>query len=442
MTASGERLLQTSRAKHWLNQFDPRDRGAAELLVRSLILVSTDEVETALAGLIRHRRAEVVNDPLRPSEAQAPIALYAMREIDRYCEVPVGTRRLRHGCNVLTRSQLNATPRQAGSTWLPLYFDSCERDASASPVGLKEVGSEGSLAFLIKRLCRRKPGQAPEFIGHPSLDKLRLNKCREVFLVDDLIGSGERAESFIAAFCRHPTIASWLSGQFLRVSVIAFAASQWGVARARKARPQVSAVHYEHDVLSGRHCLPEDGQEILIDLCRRYGKRTGSPRMALGFGSAEDEPHGLCTMVFAYKCPNNAPAILWAGKEGQWMPLFERLPSQGVLECFHGGGNDARRAVLFALLSALEGQHRLGMEAVNLRTGLGLSVCQRRIEWCQVNGLVDDRLRLTAAGRRELRHFRQREAAAQRQTAARDRMLDDGEPFYYPSELRAARADV
>jgi hypothetical protein len=439
MTASGERLLQTPRAQHWLEQFKPADRGAAELLVRSLTLVSTDEVETTLAGLIRNRRAEVVNDPLRPGEPIAPIALYAMREVDRFCELPAGTRLPRHDFKVLTRAQVNTkNPETAvGSTLRPFYFESCERDARASPVGLTEVGSEGSLAFLFKRLCRRKRGQAPEFIAHPSLDQLRRKKCREVFLIDDLIGSGERAESFIPAFCRQPTIASWMCGKFLRVSVIAFAASQWGVARARKARPRVSAVQYEHDVLSGEHWLPEDRRDILIYLCRRYGKRTGCPRMALGYGGSDDQPEGLCAMVFAYKCPNNAPAILWAGNEDQWMPLFEPIPSQGLLDCFQGGGDEARRSVVFALLSALEGRHQPGIEAVNRRTGLGLSVCQRRIEWCQVNGLVDGRLRLTRAGRRELRHFRQREAAV-----VQPGPVDDGEPFYYPTQLRAARADV
>jgi hypothetical protein len=440
MSVAGERLLRTSRAECWLRQFDPRDRGAAELLVRSLILVSKDELDTTLAELIRHRRIEVRNDPLRPGEPEKPIALYGIREIENYCELPSGSIRPRYNSAILTRGQVDSKHRaqEIGTSLLPVYFENCRRDARASPVRAREVGSEGDIAYLIERLRRETLRQPGGFLAHPSLDKLRKNECRDVFLIDDLIGSGDRASRFILAFCRHPTIASWLSGGFLRVSVIAFAATRWGLTQVRNTKPRVSAVHHQHDVLSGQHWWPEDQRETLLDLCRRYGEKTGQPEMALGYGSTDAYPEGLCCMVFSYKCPNNAPAILWAGKGKAWMPLFERSPSDGLLACFQAGSEDAQRSVLVALLGALHGRQRLSVEEVNRRTGLGMSVSQRWLEWCEVNGLVDglaeDRMRLTRAGRRELQHPGQIEEARPRKGG-----IAEPEPFYYPSKLRASR---
>jgi hypothetical protein len=246
MTVSGERLLQTPRAQRWIDQFDPRDRGTAELLVRSLVLVSKDELETTLVALIRQRRAEARNDPLRPGEPESPIALFGIREIDRYCEVAQTGSRPRFNSAILTRGQVDRKHRtqEIGSTLLPFYFETCQRDAWSSPVGSVEVGSEGDVAYLIRRLSKQTRRELSGFIAHPSLDKLRQKKCRDVFLVDDLIGSGDRTSKFIPGFCRHPTIASWLSGGFLRISVIAFAATRWGLLRARKARPRVSSIRY------------------------------------------------------------------------------------------------------------------------------------------------------------------------------------------------------
>jgi hypothetical protein len=438
MTASGERLLRTSRAQRWISQFDPGDRGTAELLVRSLTLVPKDELETTLAGLIRHRRSEVVNDPLRAGERESPIALFAIREIDRYYDLREGTRLGRHS-KILGRAAI-ANKREIGATLLPFYFETCELDARAAAVGTTEVGSEGDIAYLITRLWRQTRRVAAGFLSHPSVDKLRQNKCRDIFLVDDLIASGDRACEFITAFRRHPTIASWLKGGLLRVSVIAFAATQLGLEQVRKANRRVSAVQYEHDVVSGQH-WPEDRRQLLIALCRRYGKRTSSPEMALGYGSTDDAPQGLCSMVFSYKCPNNAPSILWAGKGSEWMPLFQRIPAEGLLDCFQAGAGDARRSTFFALLKAIHGRHRSSVEDINRRTGLGMSACRRGLEWCELNGLVSgvdgERLRLTKAGRRELQHFERAESPRPKRST-----LAEPETFYYPTQLRASQGCV
>jgi hypothetical protein len=409
-------------------------------LVRSLVLVSKDELETTLVALIRHRRAEARNDPLRPGEPESPIAMFGIREIERYCEVALTGSRPRYNSAILTRGQVDSKHRtqEIGSTLLPFYFESCKRDARSSPVGSVEVGSEGDVAYLIKRLSRETRGESSGFIAHPSLDKLRQKKCRDVFLIDDLIGSGGRTSMFIPAFCRHPTVASWLSGGFLRISVIAFAASRWGLQRARKARPRVSTIRYEHDVLSGRRCWPEDRQAELVDLCQRYGERTGCPEMALGYRGTDEGSPGLCCMVFSYKCPNNAPAVLWAGNGARWMSLFNPIPSEGLLECFQGGADDIRQSILLVLLTALRYQRRLSVEEVNRRAGLGMSVCQRWLEWCDVNGLVEgvanNCLRLTRSGRREVEHPGQLDGAG-----PADAAVAEHEPFYYPSKLRATR---
>jgi hypothetical protein len=155
MTEAANRLLRTPRAQRWIEQFDPRDRGAAELLVRSLVLVSKEELETTLVGLIRHRRIEVLNDPLRPGERESPIALFGIRELDRYCEVPRAGCRPHSNSSILTRDEVAGRKQEIGSTLRPFYFENCTRDARAGPVGTTEVGSEGDIAFLITRLCRQ-----------------------------------------------------------------------------------------------------------------------------------------------------------------------------------------------------------------------------------------------------------------------------------------------
>lgn len=409
MAATGARLLRTPRAQQWLAQFDLREQPAAELLVCSLVLVPQDELDVTLAGLIRRRRDEVRERPLRDGESPAPIALYGIREVERFCEVAEPGRRPTPAATVLAKSEMTKPQRRAiGRTFLPVYFENCRPDARAFPVGHR-VGSEGPVAYLTNRLAR-ETWKAPDgYLDHPPLGTVRERRCRDVFLIDDLIGSSDRTAGFVPAFARHPTVASWLRGRFLRLSVISYAATRWGEERVSRCGVPVHSVCYEHPVLSGRHWWPADRRQAVIDLCRRYAGRTSRPNMPLGY-DAEDDARGPCCMVFSYKCPNNAPAILWAGRPAEegdpgWLALFPQLPADdGLGACFHDGGADARRSVLLAVLSAIQSGSRRA-EEVNRRTELGLIRTSSVLAWCAENGLVTARFQLTRAGRREMRHL-------------------------------------
>lgn len=271
-TERGQPHLDSTKVVEWINQFETLDRPTAALLFESLILVPATEYEASMYSLIkRHLKIN-----------RHAVALFAARELN---ELPYFS---------LTdpKARPNAVNNGAG------------------------VGSEGPTAHLIRDIAKRL---GPRVLDHPSIHIMRTCKCREILLIEDIAGTGGHVQKFITALCSHPTIKSWLSLKYLKLTVLVFAKTKQARERIL-ANKHVEGVISERDLEPGRAIWSTEQEEQVVRLCRKYAQRTSRCRIPLGLGNA------FTCIVFQHKCPNTAPAILWAGSK-TWIPLFKQRPS-------------------------------------------------------------------------------------------------------------------
>ncbi|PZO71584.1 MAG: hypothetical protein DI636_03400 [Pelagerythrobacter marensis] len=401
------RLPNTLAGQAWLDQFDAEDRELAIRLLSTLTLVSQTAFERALQTLILAEATEI----------DGPVALYATRELAPDADY--------------FKDMANPVDPMA---------------ALDAVGGGADLGSEARIAAIIRNLCKTAP---KKLLNHPSLEMLRAARVRAIFTIDDIIGSGKRTASFLQAMWQSPSVMSWHSRDHIRFAALAYSATRIGERRVRalNSKPQVIVV---------RDCptfdaLPwhDDIGEAIRELCNRYGRRTSRPGMRLGFQKT------IAALVFEHGCPNNTPSILWApvSDKSEWKPLF---PDRTVLpETASAFPPDIMARDPIALLSDLTGDETeippailgeaplgnitatvLALAAAGVRsraalsyaTGYDIRACAGLIDRCVARGYLTATLRLTAAGRAELKETGWPEEP--------DRVPPRGEDGYYPHQLR------
>ena len=301
----------------WIEQFSPADRSTASFLLESLIFVSHADFISGLAKAIQaaHKTAD------------RPAALFAVREI---AERSKRKRRrmstggflawaLEHDPTLLAK-QGPHPPESNDLVIQDSYFDLNDRNArphAVRPGG--NVGSEGLVSHLLRDLCQ--PTGANSFSDHPSISSMKARKTRDIFFVDDFIGSGARVRAFADGFYAHPTIKSWMSYGLIRVTAISYAGTDIGIAHAGSHK-RIAAVLCSRLIERGRRAWTNSERTAVEGLCRKYAGRTSRSGIPLGYRRA------FSLVVFEHKCPNTAPAILWAGGK-TWKPLFKARPQLG-----------------------------------------------------------------------------------------------------------------
>lgn len=393
------KLVETTGAQDWLRQFHAQDVSAAQKLLETLTLVSHSAFERALTRQIERAA----------SGFEGPVALYAVREPEP------GT-----------------------------YLDSSGKPPDAVRRG-SDLGSEARVAAVIRNMARANPKQ---YLNHPGLDELRYFRCRALVLVDDFIGSGKRASSFLDSLWFSPSLRSWHSFGWIKLVVAAYSGTESGVAFVRKAVGHP-------DVQLYRDCptlwdLPwtQPLKDSVADLCKRYGARTSRPNMRLGFRDS------MSLLVFEHGCPNNVPAILWSSKGSKWRALFPstRVPLEQASafppdvskpeatvvvrdagdhrlaesEALKRGG-PIGSAILTVLAVISRGAR--GRAALSYATGLPISECGELLDRCVEAGFLTPTLKVTPAGRSEL-------ADAKEWAAGREKVPPRGNDVYYPHQLR------
>lgn len=304
-------ILDSETGRTWLEQFKESDQAAAADLALSIRLVDRSEVEPAI-------NVAVQKIGLAQSGSNA---LFAIREIETekgdedeqshlLIEWLASDELSSSGA---FRSYMNAVdPR-------PSYFPQ-NPDERPRAVGTQNsVGSEGPVANLIRDICRT--GGSQRWLDHPSISEMRNTKTRRIVLIDDIIASGTRAQTFLDAFFNNATMRSWGSFGYLEVFLVAYAAHSQAIAKL---------IEYKHIHGVRSHLTLESGSpewskwnHIAVEkLCHEYAHRTSRRRFPLGYKSA------FSTICFDYKCPNTVPAIIWAGSQ-EWKPLFTLRPRLG-----------------------------------------------------------------------------------------------------------------
>lgn len=281
-------LRETEAAQAWIEQFDAADRPIASLLLESLAFVESTELHRGIRDVVKRNLAE----------QGRPVALYAVREAP-----------------ILPRC-VHREPSKV--RYKKPYFDpdddTVRPDAVASGAG---VGSEGDLAHLIRDLHREFA--ANRALDHPSVHSMRSTKSPRIILVDDIIGSGKRTTEFVDWFCDHKTIRSWLSFHYVQIVVVAYAGVDKQSARLGRHR-FVSHAVCDRLIQQGRGLWTDHQRCAIKRLCHKYASATSHPWLPLGFREA------FTCLVFEHKCPNTAPAILWAEKKSTWKALFKARP--------------------------------------------------------------------------------------------------------------------
>lgn len=178
---------------------------------------------------------------------------------------------------------------------------------------------------------RRIPGSSTDRIKHiienlsrihgdriranPTVESMRNDRVRNVILVEDFIGTGDRITGYWRD--RAPkSVKSWISYGWTRLWVASYAAMDEGRIAMRRAMP-INDSHIA-TVVPARH--EKLGlTEPMAWVARKYGERLAG-RHWRGYGG------GGGLTVFQHGCPNNTPAILWCAR-GKFRPLF---PDRGV----------------------------------------------------------------------------------------------------------------
>jgi hypothetical protein len=439
-------LLETDRAQKWLEQFSDKDRTHAALLLESLHLVDRPTVESAIETTINNSIA-----------SSGTTAVFAVRELDP--EIPVDgivypspddtaiPPSIRVDGRKVFVSKEVIRAHRAGELEPRSYFPSDKTDRPPSVRVGTPVGSEGPLANFVRDICKRFGGTA--LLNHPSLAEMKATKTRKIILIDDVIGSGRRINTFIDGFLKHKTIRSWLSYKLITIQVITYAGSIFQIERLKK-HPIISNVDVTLQMPFGASEWNLPNREAIGQICQEYARLTSSPNLPYGFGNA------FTCLCFDYACPNTAPSILWAGSS-KWMAMFDTRPNLDFVSWpLPPDPIDREKRVLAALgqkrLSesdyekyvSFDGRRSLGPLAF-LAKGLrdprylaaALSLdeknCLRLIRQNYARGWLTAKLRITDSGKAELRHARKL-----RLTEESDD-IELSEEYYIPQSLRVSR---
>jgi len=414
-------LHRSQLAQNFVRQFDAADQALATRLLENLHLVSQEELAAALRELILERG----------QAGDGPVGLYAEREIRQSARKP----------HRLFEQPQRGIRRATGSG--PL---------AVSPVRRydQDVGSEGPIAQIVSQLCRQ---HRTLFLSHPGPDQIRAKKVRRIFIVTDLVGSGDRAWKYIEAAWRVRSVRSWWSLGYLKFEVIAFAATGKGKARveSHNSRPDV---HYQVPCPTIGNTFSEQAAADIAQLCVNYDPIARSPVDSLGYDGTG------ALLIFANGAPNNVPRMLFSNNRSRsWVPLFpQRVVADVPAEHFgtrytpdeiERRLTQMRQRVLasstalqrapkstqqFVLLLAALARAPRNLESIARRSGLtvtevkNLGARLRQLRW------ITKEWRPTDAGMGQLEHARN----VARQLQRRRRVTEQREEAeYYPQSLRA-----
>ena len=152
--------------------------------------------------------------------------------------------------------------------------------------------------------------------ANPTVNSMRSDRIKNIVLVEDFIGSGNRVSGYWKTEVSK-SVKSWISYGWTRVWVVSYGAIESGIANVRRKIPKLTESRIV-TVLPFKNSKTKLSEPMEI-VAQKYGEKLRG-KMWLGYGD------GGGTLIFQHGCPNNTPAILWAGN-GRFKPLF---PNRGI----------------------------------------------------------------------------------------------------------------
>jgi len=268
-------LENSPAANNWLAQFEAVDREVARQLLRKLTLVSESEFDFGLQAAIESILNKV---------GKENVALFHIPEP-------------------------------------PSVFDTD---------GVRRI--KGSSADRVKHLLENLVRIHGDRVrSNPNVHSMRADRIRNIILVEDFIGSGDRISGYwkADAGAADRSVKSWLSYGWTKIWVVSYAAIEDGIVNVRRTIPKLT-----RDRIVTVLPVQEPRSRLtspMVVIAQKYGARLRGG-MWLGYSG------GGGTVVFQHGCPNNAPAILWANG-----PRFRALfPDRGIptdLQLYFGRHN-------------------------------------------------------------------------------------------------------
>jgi hypothetical protein len=354
-------INHTPEIRRWLDQFSSdREPAAIDVLLK-------------LQFIRRDVYAEWLKEQL-PSIAGGPSALYAVRKF---------------------KDPLDS------------YWDSDGQPPARPP------SSQGSEELVQSVLGNLMKSGGSRFLDHPSIEVLKQNRVRNIVLIDDSIGSGQRVADFIDLLMKSKTILSWWSYGYIRIHVVAFIRTKKAEDRIRKSlrgSDHHQRVHRKSEKLHFAGHYRFDDEELgvrwgfnstqILNLCDSVGAvPTWAQR---GYGSV------MSNQVFYHSVPDNTPGILWNGENG-WLPLMPNrsFPSwladllTGQAAAQNARGNSpVHRGLLAVLMAAQKGIR--ATKSISRAIGLDPKVTEGLVENAQAAGFLNQSNRLTEAGKKTI----------------------------------------
>lgn len=359
----------SSQVQVWLKQFQEGDRSTARDMLLKLNFVSRDTYAEWL-------KSELL------SFKSAPCGVYAVRKFDD----------TRHSIWDVTGE--------------------CVTRPSSS------LGSEDFVHSVIANVMKSKP---KHIFDHPGLPTLKEKRVRNILLLDDSIGSGQRIAAFISLMMANKTFRSWWSFGWLRLHIIAFARTTEAEKRILESMPgsdhhvrkfrKTQKVHF-HGVFThdGSIWWKRWGDQAsrIYELCK--AQKDIPETFRLGFGET------MANIVFYHSVPDTIPGVFWH-KSKRWSPLFpERsLPTwlPALIDTPRHNERPTGDVELSDHLLAVLQLAKKGLRSVSsvaLAIGYDLVITQGLIRRATAYGLLTANGRLTEAGYRVL--LRARRTAA------------------------------
>lgn len=253
----------TAGGAEWLGRLIESQRPAATLLIDSLEIHDHTAVLNSIIETVR-KIAATGADP-------QPVAVIPIRSMEDLPPLEDGV-----------EQHIAYTTFNPGSSFPPL------------------PGSEADIGTVLRTLVQGDPATflSPEL----TLAELRELKVRSICLVTDYSGSGTQVLRFVKAFLRNSTIASWISYGFVRIHVVAHAAS---FEASTLFREQKHVRFWVANVAKSSQSTDwsEGERRAVIEFCEA-NTEDSEKEYSLGYGGS----FGL--YLTNYRVPNNLPHVL------------------------------------------------------------------------------------------------------------------------------------
>ncbi|WP_220758477.1 phosphoribosyltransferase-like protein [Citrobacter freundii] len=262
----------------WLSQFLSTHKPIAERLLDNLIFINTaDMVED-----IKYQLKELVSPD------------------DKVAILPI--RELREGEYVYHPTDRTISPK------LQFSEESLGSEAYISNL-YTQLNREQNLVFKMQRVNNNSQW----FDVAPSLDYMASEKYTKIFLVDDLVGSGDRVNEYLDHILSNRTIKSWLSGGFINIHVITYMATDFGIENILKKIKNKKGIHFT-SLFKAPTLYDVKDNAPLFEICQAYASKTN--RSPLGYRDC------AVRVVFGHSAPNNIPSILHSSTFSKFKPMI------------------------------------------------------------------------------------------------------------------------